>query len=101
MSWVLVAALTGVNIFIFLKLKNASEQMMKNMFPGASNMTEALGQMEGMLKQMQKGGGRPGFQGLGKGTPYHGKSGSAFAHADSQLQQAMNMLQKIQTGKKK
>ena len=37
-SWVFVAILTGVNIFVFLKLKGASEQMLKMAFPNAKNM---------------------------------------------------------------
>ena len=35
-SWVFVAILTGVNIFVFLKLKGASEQMLKMAFPNAN-----------------------------------------------------------------
>lgn len=48
-SWVLVVLLTVGNIFFFLKLKSASEQMMKMAFPNAKNMGEALTQMQSML----------------------------------------------------
>ena len=53
LSWVFVLLLTGINIFIFLKLKQASEQMMKMAFPNAKNMNEALSQMQGMFQGMQ------------------------------------------------
>lgn len=76
----MVALLTGINIFVFLKLKKASEQMMKMAFPGSKNMGDAMAQAQkmmagmgggknmeaqmkaamGMLSQMQQGGGRPG-----------------------------------------
>ncbi len=50
-SWVAVAIFTGVNIFVFLKLKKASEQMMKAAFPGAKNMQAAVQQMQSMMNQ--------------------------------------------------
>ncbi len=56
LSWVCVAILTGVNIFTFIKLKKMSDQMMKMAFPGAKDTTDALGQMKGMLTQMQSSG---------------------------------------------
>ncbi len=101
-SWILVAALTGINIFVFLKLKGASEQMMKMAFPGAKDMNQAMAQMQGMMQGMQgmnrgpmggSGGARGGFQ---------AKSGGAGgAQRDAQLQAAMKMLQDMQKGQKK
>ena len=76
-SWVFVAILTGVNIFVFLKLKGASEQMLKMAFPNAKNMNDALGQMQKMMGGM--GGRMPNM-------------GGKNANTDAQLQQAMAML---------
>jgi hypothetical protein len=78
-SWVFVLILTGVNIFIFLKLKGASEQMLKMAFPNAKNMNDALGQMQKMM-----GGRMPG-----------GKGGAKNANTDAQLKQAMAMLKNM------
>jgi hypothetical protein len=88
-SWVFVAILTGVNIFVFLKLKSASEQMLKMAFPGAKDMNDALSRMQGMMRQMggSKGPGRPGMGGMGG------------PQMDAQLKAAMEMLQK-QKGKR-
>ena len=80
-SWVFVLILTGVNIFIFLKLKGASEQMLKMAFPNAKNMNDALGQMQKMMGGM--GGGRMPAKG--------GKN----ANTDAQLKQAMAMLKNM------
>ncbi len=85
-SWVFVVILTGVNIFVFLKLKGASEQMLKMAFPNAKNMNEALGQMQKMMGGM--GGKMPNFGGMGAAKG--GKAGS-----DAQLQQAMAMLKNL------
>lgn len=76
-SWVFVAILTGVNIFVFLKLKGASEQMLKMAFPNAKNMNEALAQMQKMM-----GGRMPNLGGKNAGR-------------DAQLQQAMAMLKNM------
>lgn len=80
-SWVSVGVLTGVNIFIFLKLKGASEQMLKMAFPNAKNMNEALGQMQ---KMMGGRGGMPNMGGMKKG-----------GDSNAQLQQAMAMLKNM------
>ncbi len=80
LSWVFVLLLTGVNIFVFWKLKSASEQMLKMAFPGAKNMQEAVSKMQGMMG----GAGGPG----GK------KPGGAGAPSkEAQLRAAMQMLQ--------
>lgn len=79
-SWVFVAILTGVNIFVFLKLKGASEQMLKMAFPNAKNMNDALAQMQKMMGGM--GGRMPG-------------TGGKNANMDAQLQQAMAMLKNM------
>jgi hypothetical protein len=86
LSWVFVVILTAINIFVFLKLKNASEQMMKMAFPGAGNMNEALAQMQGMMSRM--GGAKGGMPGMGGQT-----------NRDAQLRAAMDMLQKMKKGK--
>lgn len=77
-SWIFVAILTGVNVFVFLKLKDASEQMMKMAFPNAKNMGEAMGQMQKMMGGM--GGRMPNMGGKGN---------------DEQLKAAMKMLQNM------
>ncbi len=79
-SWVFVGILTGLNIFVFLKLKGASEQMLKMAFPNAKNMNEALGQMQKMM------GGRGGMPGMGSTNK---------KDRDAQLQQAMAMLRNM------
>ncbi len=87
-SWIFVAILTGVNVFVFLKLKEASEQMMKMAFPGAKNMNEAMSRMQGMMGQMSgsRGPGRPGVGGQ---------------NMDAQLKAAMDMLQNMKKGNKR
>lgn len=87
-SWIFVAILTAINVFVFIKLKGASEQMMKMAFPNAKNMNEALAQMQGMMNSMGGRGGKSPFGGMG-GMP-RGRGG------DPQLKAAMDMLQKMQ-----
>ena len=82
-SWVFVLILTAVNVGIFLKLKQASEQMLKMAFPNAKNMGEALQGMQSMMAGMQ---GMPGMQG-GRGAP---------RNPDAQLKAAMEMLNRNQ-----
>jgi hypothetical protein len=89
-SWVLVAILTGINIFLFLKLKGASEQMMKMAFPNAKNMNDALAQMQNMMGAMGGARGRGGNPFGGMGAP------GARGNSDAQLKAAMEMLQKSQ-----
>src|SRR5688500_8502047 len=111
-SWVFVAILTGINIFIFLKLKGASEQMLKMAFPNAKNMNEALSQMQGMMGGMGAMGGAGrmgGFGGPGMARPNpsrgvakaFGQSPKAAAPAsqDAQLKAAMDMLKNVQKKK--
>ena len=103
-SWVSVAILTGINIFIFLKLKGASEQMMKMAFPNAKNMNDALSQMQNMMgggmtspramKKQMRSGQTPMMPGMAGGM------GGRNAQ-DPQLRAAMNMLQQMQNKKKK
>jgi hypothetical protein len=85
-SWVFVALLTGINVFIFMKLKTASEQMLQMAFPGAKDMGEAMKKMQGMMGSMGAQGGRGG---RGPGMPGGGNQ-------DQQLKQAMQMLQQMQ-----
>ena len=82
-SWISVALLTGVNVFIFLKLKGASEQMLKMAFPNAKNMGDAMSQMQKMMGGMGAGGGFGA--GAAGGAPKNAK--------DAQLKAAMQMLQ--------
>lgn len=109
LSWVFVAILTAINVFVFLKLKGASEQMLKMAFPGAKDMNEALSQMQGMMSAMQGGtGGRAGgspfaagmaaLGGMGGGRPASAPRGGAGPGktSDAQLKAAMDMLQKMQ-----
>lgn len=83
-SWVLVAILTAINIVVFLKLKGASEQMMKMAFPNAKNMGDALNQMQTMMSRAR--GGRPMPGGPG---------------GDAQLRSAMEMLKQMKKGGKR
>ena len=85
LSWVFVLLLTAINVFVFLKLKTASEQMMKMAFPGARNSGEAMAQMQSMMSKLGGMGGMPGAK--------PGASG------DAQLRAAMDMLQKMKKGR--
>lgn len=87
-SWVFVALLTAVNVFFFIKLKKASDQMMKMAFPGAKNMNDAVSQMQRMMGQM--GAGRGGF-------PSGGPAG--LNKNDPRVKAAMDMLQSMQGGR--
>ena len=87
-SWIFVAILTGVNVFVFLKLKKASEQMMKMAFPNAKNMNEMMGQMHGMMSG--KGGMPQNLAGL------MGQMNQPQVQA--QMKAAMEMLSKMQQG---
>jgi hypothetical protein len=89
-SWVLVVLLTGINIFVFLQLKKASEQMMKMIAPDAKNMNDAVAQMQNQMRGMM-GGGMP--RGGGRGPALGGPK-----NADAQLKAAMEMLQQMQKG---
>lgn len=82
-SWVAVAILTGINIFVFLKLKKASTQMMKMAFPQAKNMGDALSQMQAMMGSLQKGRG---------GNPFAGGN----PQMNQQMKMAMDMLNRMQ-----
>jgi hypothetical protein len=81
LSWVFVFILTGINVFAFLKLKQAGDQMMKMAFPGTKNMGEALSRMQSMAGNLNRG---PAPKGRGAGA------------MDSQLKAAMDMLQQMQ-----
>ncbi|MBI2711902.1 MAG: hypothetical protein HYX41_03410 [Bdellovibrio sp.] len=87
LSWVFVLVLTAINVFIFLKLKAASEQMMQMAFPGAKNMNEAMARMQNMMQGMNRGPRGPGMGGGG--------------NRDAQLRAAMDMLKNMQKGAKR
>jgi hypothetical protein len=91
-SWVLVALLTAVNVFVFLKLKGASEQMLQMAFPGAKDMNDAMKKMQQMMG---------GMGGMGPGMNRGGRGPGMPAGSDAQLKQAMQMLQQIQKGNNK
>ena len=101
-SWVLVAIFTAVNVVVFMKLKSASEQMMKMAFPGAKNMQEAMTQMQSMMGP----GGMGAMSGMrpGSGAPASriaksfGKSPGAgkAPQSEAQLKAAMEMLKNMQ-----
>lgn len=90
-SWVLVAILTAINIFVFIKLKSASDQMMKMVAPGAKNMNEAVAQMQGMMSG--KGGMPPNMGAL--------MSQMNNPQMQAQMKAAMEMLSKMQQGQGK
>lgn len=99
-SWIAVAILTAINIVLFLKLKQASEQMMKMAFPNAKNMNEALAGMQQMMQGMQ---GMRGSRGPGRpGAPFSGgMPAGGGKNMDAQLKAAMEMLQQMQKGGKR
>lgn len=107
-SWVAVAILTTINILVFLKLKQASEQMMKMAFPNAKNMGEAMAQAQKMMQGLQGMGGRTGggnpFAAMGGmgGMPGMGAPGKGGGkNMDAQLKAAMEMLQRGQQKSKR
>lgn len=78
-GWVFVALLTGINIFVFLKLKKATMQMMNMAFPGAKNMNEALSHMQKLMGMTRRG----------QGNPF-----ASTREMNPQLKAAMQLLQK-------
>lgn len=96
-SWVFVILLTGINIFVFFKLKQASEQMMKMAFPGAKNMNEALQRMQQMTQGLSRA---PGGNPFAKGGFGPAQKATGRGAGDAQLKAAMEMLQQMQKGKK-
>lgn len=97
LSWVFVVILTAINVAVFLKLKQASEQMMKMAFPNAKNMGDALQQMQKMMGGAggMRPGARPGLPPMGRGGAKGGKN------MDAQLKAAMDMLNQMQKNTKK
>lgn len=95
-SWVAVAVLTGINVFVFLKLKGASEQMLMSAFPGAKDMNDALGQMQNMMKAAQKGRPHPMANRAMGGKKMASRAGAQ----EAQLQAALQMLQNMQKPKR-
>ncbi|MBL7715119.1 MAG: hypothetical protein JNL01_06585 [Bdellovibrionales bacterium] len=85
-GWVCVGLLTAINVVVFMKLKDASEQMLKMAFPGSKNMGEALAQMQ---KMMGGAGGMGGFGGMPGGM-------RGGANQEAQLKAAMDMLKNLQ-----
>lgn len=86
LSWVGVALMTAVNVFIFIKLKQASEQMLKMAFPNSRGMGDAMAQMQQMMSAMGMGGA---------GGPMGGMGG---ANMDAQMKAAMKMLGQMGAG---
>jgi hypothetical protein len=100
LSWVFVLVLTVINIIVFVKLKQASEQMMKMAFPGAKNMNEAVSQMQKMMGGMGGMGGiAAGMQGMQQQQRRGGSRPAVAANGqkmDAQLKAAMDMLKQMQ-----
>ena len=93
-SWVFVAIFTAINVFVFLKLKGASDQMMKMVAPGAKNMNDAVAQMQGMMGGAGgKAGAPPNMAAL------MGQMNNPNMQA--QMKAAMDMLSKMQQNQKK
>jgi hypothetical protein len=88
-SWVFVALFTALNVVLFLKLKKASEQMMKMAFPNAKNMGDAMAQAQAMMSKL--GGAGNTFPG---GRPNLNMN-------DPNVKRAMEMLKNMQGGPKK
>ncbi len=96
-SWVFVAILTAVNVFVFMKLKSASEQMMKTAFPGAKNMNDAMSQMQNMMGGMGgMGGGKGGMPDM---NALMGQMNNP--KMQQQMKSAMDMLAKMQQNQKR
>ena len=88
-----MAVLTAVNVFVFMKLKKASDQMLKAAFPGSKNMGDAVNQMQGMMAGMGgKGGAQPNLSAL--------MSQMNNPQMQAQMKAAMEMLGKMQGGGK-
>jgi hypothetical protein len=96
-SWIFVAILTGVNVFVFMKLKTASDQMMKMAFPNAKNSGDAMSQAQQMMAGMGMGGagGKPGMPPNMEAL----MSQMNNPKMQQQMKQAMDMLSKMQNGK--
>ncbi len=90
-SWIFVALLTAVNVFVFIKLKKASDQMMKMAFPGSKNMNEAMAQMQNMMGGMGGKGGMPPNLAAMMGQMNQ-------PQMQAQMKAAMEMLSKMQQG---
>ena len=95
-SWVFVAILTAVNVFVFIKLKGASEQMMKMVAPGAKNMNDAMAQMQNMMGGMGGMGGKGGMPDM---SALMGQMNNP--KMQQQMKSAMDMLAKMQQNQKR
>lgn len=88
-SWVFVAGLTAINVFIFLKFKKVTEDMMKSVMPGFK-----FGDLGPMMAQAQKM-----MQGLGSGSSTSagaGVSQSAASPFEAQMRAALQAFQQSQ-----
>jgi hypothetical protein len=98
-SWIFVALLTAVNVFVFLKLKKAGDQMMKMAFPNAKNMNEAMSQAQNMMGGMGGLGGAGGKAGMPPNMEaLMGQMNNP--KMQQQMKAAMDMLSKMQTNTK-
>ena len=101
LSWVFVFILTAINVVVFMKLKQASDQMLKMAFPNAKNTGDAMAQMQNMMSGMQgMMGGAPGARPGARpgGNPFGGMPATQGGkqNMDAQLKAAMDMLNKMQ-----
>jgi oligoribonuclease NrnB/cAMP/cGMP phosphodiesterase (DHH superfamily) len=92
-SWVAVAILTAVNVFIFMKVIYPSVKMMKQM--GGKN---GMPDINSMMKQMGGGGGRPA-QGMPDMSALMNQMNNPKMQA--QMKQAMDMLAQMQKNQKR
>ena len=98
-SWIVVAFLISVNIFVFLKLKKAGDQMMKMAFPNAKNMNEAMSQAQNMMGGMGGLGGAGGKAGMPPNMEaLMGQMNNP--KMQQQMKAAMDMLSKMQNNTK-
>ena len=95
-SWVLVAILTGINLFVFFKFLYPSVKMMKQMGGnnGMPDMNAMMSQVQGMMGGK---GGRPG-QGMPDMSALMGQMNNPKMQA--QMKQAMDMLAQMQKNKR-
>ena len=104
-SWIFVALLTTVNVFVFMKLKKASDQMMQMAGINPNNMGDMAAQMQKMMGGMNAGGA--GNKGGGKGQPQMPANLQAMMgqmnnpQMQGQMKAAMDMLAQMQKNQKR
>jgi len=101
-SWVFVAILTAINVFVFFKVIYPSVKMMKQMGGknGMPDMNAMMSQVQGMMGG-KPGQGRPGMpaQGMPDMSALMGQMNNPKMQA--QMKQAMDMLSQMQKNQKR